>query len=431
MEGQVRLVTRSSSWGRRAAGAALLLLATSCSPGPATPASSGSATPAASTATAGEALVSCQDTPPIRENQYCHVLEVDGTAVRYGLLPATRQPSSGLVVMDLGGPGISPLAGDGLTTAVQALGGNLLTGYDLVVIEEPWVTRPLADPCRAALSDYYVAAHEGRPVDGASDRLTRVCAPSPGPAWGFTPESYSAAVQAIATTHQRRLVGFVGASFASVRLQYLDPRSFSWSVLVRPFPVGVDGGTLLRRRLDLLSARATSPGLPSSGQVDGRSIPLTRFDAASAEISATYDGAEPPSYTTPSAVGRRSDSLWQRYGSIDLSPSWLAYWGEVCPVTGAWPAPTAASGSVAAVLETMHVPCRSVRPAASRTGAASMQVTCVVVSRSDAVVGGDLALDHLRASDVVRVDGEPAHNSSAGVEECVRKVAAGSGSGSG
>ena len=94
------------------------------------------------------------------------------------------------VILGVGGLGVSPLSLTGLPALKQAYGGSNLDEYNILVLEEPWVTDETTPVCESALHDYYRTARDGYGSQSLPDtRPLSRCIDEKSQA-GFTPEVY-------------------------------------------------------------------------------------------------------------------------------------------------------------------------------------------------------------------------------------------------
>lgn len=277
---------------------------------------------------------------PVREP----CLDLDGV-VRYALLKAPT-PTAKTVIVDFGGPGSAVLSGEADLTGFAADHPQLSLQYNLLVLEEPWVTHPWEDSglCKEALSSFYRALRdEADALETRGHAVSERCdlPQHGGDRWGFNQWEYRGYVEKILDRHALNLRGFVGQSWGAVRLRYLPGTQLDFAVLVRPFPVSVEADRLVNAR-----AEAIIDTLPSSihpvetTALAARSVPVTNFDQLSAVVELGYvddnyfaDNADVViSGENEAEIGRLSDDLWQRYDVDLLSPAKLAQWQEICGV---------------------------------------------------------------------------------------------------
>jgi hypothetical protein len=334
----------------------------------------------------------CQASPLTRDADLCQTVTIDGTPYRYGFMPAVEESAvtaDETVILDVGGPGVSPLSLIGLPALKRSYGGSNLDGYNILVLEEPWVTDATAPECESALRDYYRAAREGYGSQSLPDTTPLARCIDENSEAGFIPEVYRQVVQAAEEATNSRVTGFIGSSFGATRLTYLDFTSSDFSILVNPFPANSDGDAWLSARAET-TRRNFSSAAPLAAQdgpsVTDRSLPLTAFDVASATVQASYTG--PPSETpTLDRIANDSDALWGRYFEHDISAGWLAYWEEACPALR-WTSPSerhAAADDVSQILAIMHEPCRSLQRDPMDPVDKPAAASCIAASTRDAV----------------------------------------------
>lgn len=376
--------------------------------------------------------------PPVRSEacaqrpttEGCASINVDGVAHRYGLTRAA--PGRRTVVVDFGGPGLSVLGG-AFRLSSYAAEHPELAGYNLLFLEEPWVARPLTPACDAALTAYYHTLRTAPRHSGAAgDGLVRACLTGRG--WGFDPALYAAALRRIAEVEHLDLEGFVGYSFGDVRFAYAQDLGFRWAVFVRPYPVGVSGREIVDSRaaaLDAVVRGARRQPARVDEATGSRSLPVTAFDRLSAQVQLAYlDEASLARYgrgvvdgSSIARIGSFSDALWQRYGTEQVSPAYLAFLDEVCRTARDWPAVTTI-GKPRDVIAASTAPCRTLRSDPVRWTAAT--ATCAVISESDPVVPAGLARRLVDAhpgwSRVITAS--PVHSSSDGLAACLKRVMA-------
>lgn len=336
-------------------------------------------------------------------------MTVGGQLHRYVITPgkAAAGPTGGsdVVLVDLGGPGRSLFADRGVNEIVAAWPGD----QRLMVLEEPWVSRPLSEGCGAALTSFYRWLRLAPPVGpapasqaadgGPPERLVRACGLAEDGSWGWSSSRYRQVVDAALRAEHGRLVGTVGASFGAARASDLWAAAFDlrWVVLNSPAPVGISAQEYLDGRrhgamlafkdgcvhcdagaVDAAVARFASAPIV----LDDRTPEVTGVDVAAAVVGLPYRaGAErremvgtllrDPRAAAP-WIGQLSDSVLLRFGEYDMSPAALAYFSEICAQYAGWRALRAPSGPVEALLTRLHAPCRyvpgRVAPPPSRSG---------------------------------------------------------------
>jgi hypothetical protein len=367
--------------------------------------------------------------------EQCATLRVNGREWRYGLLRA-ESPTKSTAILDLGGPGITPLSGRTRLSDYR----SLLTGianYNLLVIEEPWVTAEVSESCRAASTGYYQAVRsDGKNLVESARSLHDDCQLGQGK-WGFGARDYSQVVASIADKEAIEPSGFVGFSFGIARYNYLAAGSLgeklAWAVLARPYPVGTDAASFVRQRASLIEKQfGKAPAEFPTASVASRSLPVTMFDQLSAIVGLEYapdgDRAAVSRAVTgvkdPEVIGQYSDNLWHRYGTDSVSPAYLAQLDEICAATTASDKlPLALTGHpYAQVLAETMLPCAG---APSSPLKLKPVPTCVVASKGDPVVAGDTSVGLIRRSvknASVIESSEPSHQSPDGLSACLTKV---------
>lgn len=364
----------------------------------------------------------CAKLPLPRDGEFCQDLTFDGTTYRYALVRADPASTS-TVLVDPGGPGISALAGPGPFRIAEPLGPEL--DINMLVIEEPWVTATLPDGCSEALTDLYRTVTEEHRIDPGS--LAERC---PLAQAGLPLDRYGALLDAIEDAEEIDVDAFYGSSFAAVRWAAADPDRFTWTVLNRPYPLGVDGAALTAARADLLDdalrqVEADIPDRPRldtlvGAQLDERSLPISVLDVVSARVAAGGSGIPPDG---PGDVATLSDQLWGRYGERELSGSVLAYWAEVCAATGGfdqggW---DGTPQDLRGFLTMFHQPCSHVPSVPLAPG--GDQPVCVVVADGDAVAPVALSEAAFTAADATIIrSADGRHDSTDGVAACLAQV---------
>jgi hypothetical protein len=337
------------------------------------------------------------------------------------------------VLVDFGGPGIPVLANDYLSTFATYV-PEIFERYNVLAIDEPWSTSKLAPECRKTLSEFWDAIHLSPtgPAIPAAAAVRKNCRLEEG-RWGFTPTSYQQVVEAIGAKEELSYHGFIGQSFGSVRLSYLQDSpvraSLDWAVLGRPFPVGVQGPALISHRAAAVSAMVkkqstakpnVQPPLRDTGGV-------SRFDALSASVEIGYLPADQQTQAVADlnagnrdVIARLSDQFWQRYGDDDISPAYLAQLDELCGAVAAEPA-NSYSGP-ADVLAAQLLPCRS----AATAGPAKLSIgrvpLCVASAAADSVTPQALTRTALEKASTRMTWVElkdPSHTGDNGIAPCL------------
>jgi hypothetical protein len=366
----------------------------------------------------------------------CRDIVVDGRIRRYSLSRASS-PTDRTIIIDFGGPGLSTLSAPDLPNFV-AVHRTLAAGYNLLILEEPWVTREIPDACRVALTGFYLTVRTFATDASASKahELASSCQiGAPAHHWGFDRQSYRTEVAAISRKEALRLTGFIGYSFGSVRLSYLagmpEMSSLEWVSMSHPFPVGVTADELIGSRADatrrLMSELSNPNTVLSPQRPPARSLAVTDFDKLAAMVEVGYlpdanqgqAAADIMSGQRPATVADLSDQLWQRYDANSLSASYLAQLDEMCPGLGR---PTGGPAqTIEGVLEAALLPCSGLpgRTVPLKLGATKV---CIVLSSSDTVVPGALAEAALRNSSTniqLLRSGQRSHRSPDLVDSCL------------
>jgi hypothetical protein len=367
----------------------------------------------------------------------CKELSVGGRVWRYSLSRAATETRR-TVIADFGGPGLTVLV-NGYLTRFLGDYGQALSAFNILTVEEPWVLQEQTPACRSALTNRYLAARTLRSeVRTKTGELKLGCAVGarPVPQWGFSEKSYQDLMAALGAHEDLQYVGFVGQSFGSVRLKYLtsmNPRqSLEWAALSNPFPVGVSANELISARAYAITKRfavlTDGNGSLSPLASSNRSLPVSEFDALSAKVELGYLGAEEQaqaardiaSGTRPAVVARLSDRLWQRYGSDQIAPSYLAQMDEVCSAmtTGR---PQTETGLEKVLWQTL-APCLDSLATKHTKLSLGKARTCVAVSPNDTVTPKELSAKVFHGSaENLRWETQEAggHRSADGLRNCL------------
>ncbi|WP_433368806.1 hypothetical protein ACQPZX_42265 [Actinoplanes sp. CA-142083] len=279
----------------------------------------------------------CAD-PSTRYDGVCHTVAVGGKTYRY-LLFRAAQATTKTMIFDGGGPGVSNLSNiDARYEQTQADAGK--RGFNLLVLDEPWVVAPYDPQCRTAMSSFYRESTQRypRPASGSAVASVRQsCLTAKGAATS-TAADYRAAVGRIEQAEKVTVVRLEGYSFASVRAAYLGVDRPDLVVAVgSPFPVGASAAAFYA---------AEGRGAGTSG------------DLASDSAQAYYTTTG----TDPADVDRATAArgLWQVTSTGDMSLSRVGYYAEICSALGNWPALAGDSlkaGSAVTALASLHAPC--------------------------------------------------------------------------
>jgi hypothetical protein len=366
---------------------------------------------------------------PTREA--CRDISIGGRTWRYSVLKASSATAD-TVLLDFGGPGQSVLSGAVGLADFQSAFPGLSGRFNILVLEEPWVTEDLPTSCDGALSAFYLAVRAAVEIDRrAADLAARCDISGSRHHWGFTAATYSAVISGIREREGLNLRGFVGRSWAATRFTYLDGGAFDFAILLRPYPVGVDADSLIAER-----ARRIDPfrslGRPlTAGTTATRSLPVIEFDRQSAFVELGYadDGYVRKYFEAVRSgrdlevIGSLSDELWGRYGKDSLSPAFLAQLQEICPQAGApQESVRLPSTSVAGVIGASLAPCRFVerKPTVPKVA----PKTCIVTSPSDSVAPSALIrrmFGKMTGTRWIEVR-TSSHGSLDGLESCLTEV---------
>lgn len=333
-------------------------------------------------------------------------VRVSSVQGRYALL-RSRHRTNRTALVDVGGPGVSVLSARGGVTGLQYIYADLLRETNILFLEEPWVRREPQPGCRATLSLWYETIRDTDKTatrEEIVDAFQSACGLGSQPSlWGFGANSYRSTIRSIAEDERLDLIGFLGFSFGSARWSYLADIDFEWSVLLSPFPVGVQGAQLIGARTKaidqlwghLMRMQSKPARLPRARRAI-RARPVTPFDRLSAIVELSYLSKPELASVAVSlrgndkaVLGGLSDRLWWRYGKADISPAILAYFDELCPATLPWPRSSGTIDSISALLVAYHAPCRGLvgGPRLQQPHAAKV---CITVSSADAVVDESL-----------------------------------------
>jgi len=321
----------------------------------------------------------------------CSYVTVNGADYRYSLVGGSKHPKP-LALLDIGGPGLS-LFGSGWPSDILS---QLDKKYDVLVLDEPWVTADESSECRTSLETWYQAIRTSwqpkqtrmpTSIQDASRAIPAACTLWNG-RWGWTPSTYTSAVDAILAKTERKLAAFVGFSFGSTRLAYLTNAGINVPTvdLISPFPTGTSAVALIRARQAVLNTAPKFSKALIGKQPATRSVPIAASDLAAAQVEAQY--VPPAAQTTlykhaadATLVGHLSDMLFSRYGEDDIAPSMLAFWDETCPAAHDWP--TAAEAGITNVL---YEVCGSQHNQKPVTPGHLKVVPCIVATRHDGIV---------------------------------------------
>ncbi|MEH1057064.1 hypothetical protein V6U89_17915 [Micromonospora sp. CPCC 206171] len=300
------------------------------------------------------------------EHIRCGSVELGGGSItEYAILAAASGPGRGLVLVELGGPGVDLFTRSG----IDSLGlPAAIAGYDVLLLREPWTRRDRPQDCLGRLNQFGAEVSAGRPAAVAVDEgRCKV------PVW--TSSSYQAAVKAITSAEGRPLVGVVGQSFGALpAVAAARTMPDAWLLLNAPIaPPGQTGRALLKQRADVLTesldrsyadecralgldCRLTGSQVVSNAaarvggrMIGGRTRPMGAGDVDLAAIAAAYDldanqrwlwrtltalpALDDRDWAT---IGRLADQLLQRFDSQKISPKLGAYVAGMCASYDHW-----------------------------------------------------------------------------------------------
>jgi hypothetical protein len=317
--------TLKRRWASASALLALALTLSGCDgTGTSSPASTSSQSTVASlnSSSVDRALSSSPDeacaNPTTRYEKWCHALTVAGRTFRYLLFRATPT-NVNTVIFDPGGPGSSNLSRMSMGFEDVAAKAQPL-GYNVLVVDEPWVVAAYEPTCRTALSSFYADSLTRYPQGASESALGAVragCLADNAPALS-TPAIYRSAVDEIERREKVRVTRLEGYSFASVRAAYLGASRPELVVAVgTPFPVGANA-------LDFYRAASSGGSSPT------RATQTLMTDSALAYYEAT--GASPSDVDLPTAAR----ALWQVATDGGMSLSRVGYYSEMCYALKSW-----------------------------------------------------------------------------------------------
>ncbi|GHD37078.1 hypothetical protein GCM10007147_44870 [Nocardiopsis kunsanensis] len=373
----------------------------------------------------------CENPPTVTS---CASVEFSGKKYRYSLIRSDSDVSNTAIV-DLGGPGSSVLSGS------FDLQGIVESNFDtsktnVLFIDEPWVTEEIGQACDEKLSEFYSSIRESHSIEKPAIGMASECMID-GSVWSFDADSYPNVVSEVEKEEGISINGFLGFSFGSTRANYLSDWDFSWSVLVRPYPTGIQGAELIDMRAQQISDLAVGgqEAIESSDPVDvsERTLPVENFDYLSAELALPYVSEEfMNSYASqladrnsPKLAAELSDSFWYRYGEESISPALLAYLGETCAAAEPWNLEGRGFDEFSheAILADLHSICSSLEFSGGGDFEVSSEFSCVVAS--------DDYLTSLEAVEKeIEFDGESvwitpeesSHSSQEGLDDCMNMI---------
>lgn len=391
------------------------------------------------------------DAVPAREP--CSAITFGANSWRYSLL-RSRKETAETVLVDLGGPGISVLSGAMGLSSFALNFSALSSRYNLLFIEELWVTQTLPEGCEDALVAHFRHLRDqvvafGGDAPGVAEKCQLAWPPGQQPSqpvghrgWGFDPASYSQLVAAISRLDHLDLKGFVGHSWGSMRLAYLLERasenefsfdfSLDWSILVRPFPVGVGTDVLISEQAAVLERNFGVVEAMSPVAIDSRSLPVTYFDQLSALVELGYSDERYVKEHSQAVVqgkgiaeiGTLSDEYWQRFGRDSLSTGRLAEWQEICSTTRSPDGSNKKIGDVADLLTSRYAACERI-PLHTGIEAQTAGRACVVAASNDSVTPRSLISETYQAASPEATwveSAERQHGSFDGLNECLKAV---------
>ncbi|WP_412749084.1 hypothetical protein [Krasilnikovia sp. M28-CT-15] len=291
---------------------------------------------------------------------------MSGRTFRYLLFRAARGTSK-TVIFDGGGPGFSNLSNISVTYE-QVAADAQARGFNLLVLDEPWVVAPDDPACRSAMASFYRESKQRYPraaTGGAVTSMRRACLS--GDSATNTADNYRDAVGAIERTEGVSVVRLEGYSFASVRAAYLGAvRPNLIAAVSSPFPVGA-------KAADFFTAQGTA-ARTLRGAVKGSGwVP----DSALAYYTIT--GTLPKDMDQATAAR----GLWQVDSAGDMSLSRVGYYSEICAALTDWAGLAGVghqAGSAVAALASVHAACATENQPATLKLPAK---TCFAVLASD------------------------------------------------
>jgi hypothetical protein len=249
------------------------------------------------------------------------------------------------MIFDNGGPGISNLSRIDARYE-DAVADAETRGFNLLILDEPWVVAPYGPPCQSAMASLYresVRRYPRPATTGTAASVLQDCLSNNHPATTFA-EDYRGAVDQIEQIEHVGVVRLEGYSFASVRAAYLGvTRPHLIAAVGSPFPVGGDAA-------DFYSAVGAT-----TGRIGGKA-PRGGLVADSALAYYATTGALPQDMDQATAA----QALWQVYTTGDLSLSRVGYYSEICASLTGWTGFVGRAhrnGSAVTALASVHAPC--------------------------------------------------------------------------
>lgn len=368
--------------------------------------------------------------PAVPENDICHTVQLDsGFVVRYAIVEGDMSPegttTGGLILIEPGGPGWSPLSsgsvGPIVNTVRESMGTS--TGARYLVIEEPWVTAPLPQAGCAQSGERLLSS-----LDSGLKPSQLSCSEASTP-FGWTPELYQKAVRAILDDQGTTLDGYIGASFGAVRLHYLQETAPNWAILISPLPIDSELGLILEHQG--VNAAGNLAGIESIfaeyvGQVpDGSASVLSKADLSAAAVQLLSQSDLSIDELTQQTLAQLSAAYVGSYGRGQLSLGRLAYFEELCPATRLTPPNDTDVSELVAFLYDYHSQCLgSADPRAELLQLPETENICIVLGDNDPLVPASLMREYAEriGSKLVVEDGMK-HGSLALSGECSALVA--------
>lgn len=327
--------------------------------------------------------ISC-NTVPTREPDLCATIEVGGATYRYAFLRPAG-PIRELMLLDPGGPGMSALASGGVGRVLGALGiAELPAGIGALMVEEPWVTRPLPSAdCVHASMEYLDALADVPRISKVASEFKARCA---NEEYGWSPARYRDVVAAISSRIGAPVTRFAGASFAAYRLAWLanDARFHLRSAaLANPLLPELRFDQVLRHQAVEMEKIA---GQFMRNEENAKCPKGELYAAAASLLPLVSEGFAAPE-VRPGTLHKLAADYIGRYGSKKLALGRLAYFQELC-AAGVAPdsrQSVTAPGSALAFLQAIHAGCGT-RPEPSQNLLNTHIKLCTTFSDQDAVV---------------------------------------------
>lgn len=161
-----------------------------------------------------------------------------------------------------------------------------------------------------------------------------------------------------------------------------------------------------------------------------RSVPVTASDVGAAALALAYlpggsTDADAFWAGDPDTIGQLADSVWGRYGTDQIAPSYLAYRDEVCAAYAPWPVQAADAGDVITrTLAAIHAPCAQVPPENVDPLPAAI-TTCVSGVAHDPIAPPEFKATW-HAQESYTSDGEE-HSNLLAASSCIEEVRPGTG----